>query len=374
MNAESLRELIQRLQQGLPALQQQIPRVLADPRAYSREAMLLALIAVLLLLFVVFIFFALMDTVRELARRRSAAPRLKRRDLWARIAIAVACVVALVGLLALVPLVPAAGAGCAACHEVSAAVSSWESGSHPGVSCYACHAGRSVGGALTASTGGVARVMTGRSAVPPQGVLSSACVSCHEDVAQGTTSGPTVMRHSDVIEAGMSCLECHPWVGHEEIAGGVEQARSVMGLCLTCHDGLDASAECETCHADPPLDATSGRVSLGATGIEPTCRGCHSAELTQRCIDCHGLEMPHPQEFMSQHAGASQDDPSICAQCHDSASTSQGCGCHTDVNVHGTYSEWFPRHGTAAIAGGQLGCNCHKLAFCARCHETNPYN
>ncbi|MBU4556681.1 MAG: hypothetical protein KJ747_07405 [Actinobacteria bacterium] len=372
MNLDSLRDLGDRLSAGLAGLRQQLPHVIADPRAYPRESMLLALIAVMLLLALVFLFFAVIDSIREFARRRSAKVSVRRKDRWARAVIVAAIVfVALVGL-ALSPLVPAVGRACGSCHEVSAAVVAWEGGNHAESSCYGCHAGGSFSGALYASVGGAARQLLGAAVAPQEGVASSACLRCHKDIVTATTSGKTRMRHSDVIEAAMACVECHPRTGHEYRDDSAVPERSMMDRCLTCHDGDTASSECPTCHEEAPLDITSGEVPMGATDIATTCRGCHSEVVTKRCIACHGLELPHPQEFMSQHAGASQDDPRICERCHYQADASLGCGCHDDINIHGTYSEWFPRHGTQALADGRIGCNCHKLAFCATCHQSDP--
>ncbi|PKQ29968.1 MAG: hypothetical protein CVT60_02705 [Actinobacteria bacterium HGW-Actinobacteria-10] len=197
---------------------------------------------------------------------------------------------------------------------------------------------------------------------------------CHEDEIAGVLEGPVRMRHSDVIEARMFCSDCHPNTGHEAAEESAAVERRIMSVCLTCHDGVRASADCGGCHArGGPLDAGDMPANPGATQIEFTCRGCHSAELTEKCVACHGLEMPHPQDFGRSHAGASAARPSICARCHESASAVQGCACHNEINVHGTYSEWFPQHSTQAIASGRNGCNCHKLAFCAICHDSDPY-
>lgn len=374
MNADTLRDLGTQLSAGLAGLQQQLPHVIADPRAYPRESMLLALIAVMLLLALVFLFFAVVDTIREFARRRLAKVNVRRNDRWARWSIVggIACVV--LAAAALAPLVPGVGQACGSCHEVSAAVVAWEGGSHAKSSCYGCHAGGSVSGALYASVSGVARQLMGASVAPQEGVSSSACLRCHQDIVAATTSGKTRMRHSDVIEAAMVCVECHPRSGHEYRDAATVPERSMMDRCLTCHDGDTASSDCSTCHAEPPLDVTSGEVPMGATEIATTCRGCHSEALSKRCIACHGLELPHPQEFMSQHAGASQDDPRICERCHYQADATLGCGCHDETNIHGTYSDWFPTHGIEALAGGRVGCNCHKLVFCATCHQSDPLN
>jgi hypothetical protein len=96
-------------------------------------------------------------------------------------------------------------------------------------------------------------------------------------------------------------------------------------------------------------------------------------ETEQRCIECHGLELPHPVDFMSRHAGLSFRDPGLCSRCHETAQTTDACACHQAGEMHGEYSDWFPRHGPQAQTNWPGGCNCHDVGFCAQCHETSPF-
>ncbi|MHB9002740.1 MAG: cytochrome c3 family protein [Coriobacteriia bacterium] len=374
MSEQAVLELFQRLRSGLAAVGRQLPRILENPRAYPSESMLLAFITVLLLVFVVLIFFALLDVARDWGRRKALGMSVKRRGRWMGVPIGIGIAVLVAFALALSPLVPAAGRACRSCHAIRGPVVAWESGAHSAVSCYSCHTSGGVAGALSASASGLVRVAFGRDSAAQAGVGSSACLGCHESVRAGVLEGPVRMRHADVIEVGMLCGECHPETGHEAAQESPAIERRIMSVCLTCHDGVGAFADCTGCHAQGgPLDVGEMPTDPGTTQIEFTCRGCHSQALSEKCITCHGLEMPHPQDFGRGHAGASAASPSMCARCHELASAAQACGCHNETNVHGTYSEWFPQHSTRAIASGRTGCNCHKLAFCAICHDTDPY-
>jgi hypothetical protein len=100
----------------------------------------------------------------------------------------------------------------------------------------------------------------------------------------------------------------------------------------------------------------------------------HTKKLDKKCTDCHGLEMPHPGDFMRRHAGMSYKTPQLCARCHETASGVTGCSCHSDfVDAHGTFDDWFPQHGPGAKLTGRGGCNCHDISFCMFCHDTAPY-
>lgn len=150
-----------------------------------------------------------------------------------------------------------------------------------------------------------------------------------------------------------------------------------MSRCTPCHDGRTAPERCETCHVSGPLDES--KTPKRATAISTAgCTGCHEAKTAQRCIACHGLELPHPPTFMRSHAALSYANPALCAKCHETASAETGCRCHSiDINIHGTYEEWFPVHGSRARSSGPGGCMCHndnEFIVCAACHERFPWS
>lgn len=377
---DRLTQLLNSMAAATTAVRARVPLVLHDPRSYPREAMVLAMIAVLgviLLLTLVFIIQEQVVTTRKRADLKVARDvnRLLRTMVWWASGVIVATMI-----IAALPLVPALDGACGSCHVTSVPVRAWEDGTHSHVSCYACHAAPGFLGALSAGASGADHVVSVFRGEKPSGasatLYSGQCLDCHTSVAQGVTGEGVRMRHSDVIEARLPCAQCHSAVGHE--AGNSTRARTqspdqVMAICLTCHDDVKASAECDVCHGDHPLDAATTPANPGSTDMQMSCVGCHRASTQAACIECHGLELPHPREFFSRHAALSSDDPALCAKCHELASADEGCACHSEVNVHGTYSEWFPRHGAMAAETGPLGCNCHEVAFCGVCHPRSPF-
>lgn len=376
-------EISQRLVAGVRNLQAELPKVIADPRSHPQEALALAGIAAVTLLLLVLVGVLVLDAVqrgrdrRALGVRRSGRGRLR---LWVWSAAAVVVALVVVGLA---PLVPASGKLCGRCHAVSAAVRAWESDVHAGASCYACHARPGVLGALQASGSGLSRVMgTERT----RSTESGSCLHCHESLRRGVVETASVrVRHSDLIAAGMDCLVCHPQVGHDRqsdkvkaVAAAPEESerasrptseRSVMGRCLLCHDGDRAPAECDTCHLGSTLDrATEVDREMPAL-THADCGGCHSQKLALRCRDCHGLDMPHPADFLREHARLSSQDPEVCVRCHESASPTAACACHLPGERHGDLSAWFARHSTAALEMWPGGCRCHSTTDCAFCHQ-----
>lgn len=370
-------EYMDRLERGFRALSNQLPLILDDPRAYPRETMVLALIAAIALLIVAVSVLLVVEWSRDRATRRRLGVRRKPRSVAVAAGIAGAVIASILLLMAWAPLIPAVGHACGTCHAIDAAVDSWSADAHSGVSCYGCHATPGPLGAIESGFRGVGVALAGSSAPPAD---SRGCIKCHDDITEGVTESQGMrVRHSDMIDAGMPCTQCHPDIGHD--AGSATQAKAAgeisrprMSICLGCHDDETVSAECDVCHSGSnPSDRVSQAAPSGRTVAPVTCTGCHRAETDANCVNCHGLVMPHPGTFIREHAGASWKDPALCASCHEAAEAGAGCACHTDVNDHGTFTEWFPRHMTAARANGPGGCNCHQLPSCARCHDSNPW-
>lgn len=367
--------VLSRMLGGIRRLSTQIPSILREPRAYPREAMIMAVAAVLAVLIVVLLSFVLYDAIVEARGKRRLGLRVRRRlrprvggaALWA--------VVLMLGVTAL-PWIPAVGGSCGSCHQVRPAVSSWESGKHASVSCYACHAPDRVTGGISAAVEGGARMAFGARAASDI-APSDACLRCHRGIRDTVTHGSMRVRHEEIIDAGIACPDCHADVGHEGSAKDEPTgeaallAPATMSRCLLCHDGRTAFSACQKCHTRAPSDSSSSPSRPGTTPIKVTCAGCHDEATQQRCIGCHGLEMPHPDDFLRRHAATSYARPQLCKRCHDDAGVGT-CSCHSEPNVHGTFDAWFPQHGRAAAVGRE-GCNCHNLGFCYFCHETNPF-
>lgn len=366
--------LLERLQLGASEMSRAIPVVLSAPREHPREAMLLATLAALALTLLALVGYLVYSNFSTWLTRRRMRVRLVRRwpvgRLWA-----CALVFAALAVMLLPGTVPASRA-CSTCHVMDEAVATWESSAHSGVACYGCHARPGLAGSLGATVAGVLRLASDETTSWPARIGSGRCLGCHDEIARDYTGRRVRMRHSDVIAAGMACTDCHGAVGHDSEYVGYERVtsdRRVMTVCLTCHDGERAPAGCDVCHVADPLDRASPQSFAASAKVEVTCDGCHRPETEARCVDCHGLVLPHPEEFMGRHAGMSYDDPSLCARCHEFARSDEGCGCHPDTNLHGTYSEWFPRHGVRARASWPGGCSCHDVRFCAFCHEESPF-
>jgi hypothetical protein len=373
MNSQQTGDILDRIAHGAARIFERIPRVLDNPLGYAQEAFVLAaMVAVIAIVVLLIALLAIENRPARLARRSLGYRRRPERTAL-RAGVLLGAVLASVFAVSLLPLVPAVGSACGACHGLAPAVEAWETDPHRGVSCYGCHARRGVVGAVQAGAEGASRLLDRRGTSGVQApVFEQRCLRCHDEIGSGVTGGDVRMRHSDVIAAGYPCLGCHPYVGHATLERSpLPVTRSRMSTCLGCHDGVSAPSSCVVCHDSRPSDTILAS-SPGTTRAPVTCEGCHSDELDRTCVECHGLVLPHPPEFGGEHARLSWRDPGLCARCHEAAIGRNGCDCHGDVNVHGTYNEWFPRHGPAARAAWPGGCRCHRDSFCLMCHERIP--
>ncbi len=202
---------------------------------------------------------------------------------------------------------------------------------HSGRQCSACH------------TGGV---YTG---------LSGACVSCHQQDYQGTTSP----NHTSA-GFGTDCQQCH---GTTRWQGAAFAHPSSFPL-TNAHSGRS----CSECHTTPGV----------YTGLSTACASCHQQEFNATtnpnhttagfgttCQQCHGTtrwqgaSFTHPTSFplTAGHAGHA------CSACHSTPGVYTGlstacASCHQDESNAAT----DPNHAQAAFG-----------AQCQTCHTTTSF-
>lgn len=283
---------------------------------------------------------------------------------------------------------------CLSCHGDVPHTAQREDDSHASVRCVSCHES---GGALSSVTVAVpariAHVVTGLfEASPTVGfgpVAGRACLRCHSSVADEVVEiadRSLLVSHSEPLEAGAGCLDCHKLDENAKIG----QATKGMGTCLRCHNEVDASAACETCHLGDVSDAVlvSFRPAPRRIITQPNCYTCHDPA---PCDSCHqGVRLPHPPDYAWTHMYDAARDiwfnaGRACYSCHtDERNSCYQAGCHdVELAYHYRRDPSFPRtHGDPATyprvddpynqdpdCGG-----CHRFAAtfdspCEMCHR-----
>lgn len=176
------------------------------------------------------------------------------------------------------------------------------------------------------------------------------CINCHREelpptkTSQGNQNarGTSMIKKSSV----KPCATCHgkgfPHQGKTGLAVvniHTEQIKKLgIGRCFSCHN----QQICNDCHGmevPHPKGFITQHTKLYRTELAQDCVMCHvnGKGTAPKCYDCHGVELPHPTEFLVNHG---DQDRSKCVLCH---------------------SPKNPVNPRSKIASP---------AFCIKCHET----
>ncbi len=217
----------------------------------------------------------------------------------------------------------------------------------------------------------------------------SACFRCH--TLTGESPG--------AYEATGDCAACHTpefelrppshseagfYTERGESAGHAELAREEASATAEALAQWEDSAE-EFRAKEPKLVSRLIRIPHGElidvppVGTINDCETCHvTAEF---CVACHGMEIPHPADFVDGHAQTGAADPIACATCHntsgDPGNDERVCDqCHHDQGDPA--QQWFPQHpGVVKEQGAEECFACHQELFCSSCHvrgePSTPY-
>ena len=218
------------------------------------------------------------------------------------------------------------------------------------------------------------------------------CVTCHEDIHEGTLQGNCATCHSqesfddhvfpehdqflDLVggHAVVSCRECHA-TGSEhslELHRGPKGRRPEPRTCTTCHDVPHTR---DFVNGTAALAGISQPAELAGSDAYNLCSDCHQPEHTS--FQDGAEEITHEQHAVSLFSLDAPHDEVSCDDCHNpaipyaeryTARTQDYCAeCHEDV--HQGQFAGLSFVATEAFAGGsvdEMGCLvCH-----ARTHFT----
>lgn len=228
------------------------------------------------------------------------------------------------------------------------------------------------------------------------------CTWCHNRIAHNEEgyeprltdphSGEVAHKHDDFM--GMTaCFRCHTLT---DVSPSIYKA---PGACAKCHPadfelkpanhaakdfypkGHAKTAKEDKEHAAEVLTEYEHKVEEGhADPLPPVgsvfyCATCHVEN--KFCMNCHGMEMPHPQEFKDKaHPATSKKQADKCTLCHAPAKTFFCDKCHHGAKSNWEFDAkqpWKTQHARTVTKNGVKGCLevCHKeVKFCVDCHKT----
>lgn len=298
---------------------------------------------------------------------RSFAPVLRRLVAWLFVAaIAFIATGAVVGY----QVIP-----CTSCHAMRAYGVANSASAHAGVSCSRCHitGAQSFSAPLSGMRWSLGSVL-GRTPGPML-VHDGGCRRCHVTTVEGTVAANGVrVRHADFADE--RCSLCHAGSGHA-LKGRI-YAAPTMEQCTSCHRTSATSPEsCQLCHVGRAQGRTP-RAAVWRTihgkdwktahglGDMKTCTSCH---VPTACSRCHGIALPHPPQWHSQHGKSARSSDAACVVCH---KRSWCDACHGIRMPH--ESGFIAKHEYVAKSGsGSLCLRCHDSASCDACHLASSH-
>jgi hypothetical protein len=279
-------------------------------------------------------------------------------------------------------------ATCARCHTDGKQATALAQSPHKGVECGDCHTPAGATGTLRAGVAYARWVWvygTTKKVPEPKGgsVDPGACMRCHADIADVVKVRNGIrVRHKDFVGAGARCGDCHNSTAHPDAVASPSAPR--MSACIACHDGVNARAECPTCHVADVAGPTPGRgfTKLTTSGAFDSCYSCHEEK---PCLRCHGVSMPHPPgwgpDADGHGAGHARDGfarREVCWRCHFAkgkpfVASNESCPCHGLRGAMHGGEPWIKEHGLEAT-GRKTGSNarcfdCHSDTLCDLCHD-----
>lgn len=168
---------------------------------------------------------------------------------------------------------------------------------------------------------------------------------------------------SHELHRKLDCSTCHGQSASREevLAGGLPP----MKTCFQCHNGVEKSQACETCHVENRRERKPRFHTAAWTGHHKDmarreaykCSLCH---LESECQQCHSTWKPqsHNLRFLrSTHGRYAIQDRRSCATCH----SSDFCeNCHRQPP---------PDHTPTFRAGGHKQVARLKVRACLTCHS-----
>jgi len=194
------------------------------------------------------------------------------------------------------------------------------------------------------------------------------CDSCHHGSSVGWEFDPAVAWQTQhamtVVEKGVApCLgACHD-----------------QQFCVDCHTRLQPLPTSHqaadwlhkdltvTIYPDTPAAASAAHALSASQSID-SCDVCHGpgGPEAQFCKACHGMEIPHPDTFKTNHVSG-RNTPALCSNCHRQQELCSDC--HHQGAKNGV--PWTSQHPVTVATSGAQPCfeKCHEnKQFCVDCH------
>ncbi len=207
-------------------------------------------------------------------------------------------------------------------------------------------------------------------------VIRNECSLCHQNMLN---IGPIpqserkfIFSHKQHLKYDPNCRRCHEGITQTDYCKGEYLPK--MLVCLECHNGYQASNDCEICHGNVPRQQlrpeNHNELWLHAHRSEARqnrakCSECHTEDT---CLDCHlgynVLANVHDKDYRLKHALDLKIHATDCAACHNTQTFCQDCHDKERVDKpinHLLTADW-------AVSGHAKAAR-NQIEACAVCHD-----
>jgi hypothetical protein len=254
---------------------------------------------------------------------------------------------------------------CLSCHSLNA-----PSKEHSRLECTTCHQDSGVSGWLTfKARQTLMRLRFRKYRQGESGIClpNKTCISCHSEIYEDIEGRKVYVRHRDFISL-YRCISCH----EEQVHAVYDSYPTAMVECLKCHQDIKNQENCLSCHKAPQslldfltvLQLRHGSNWMAVHGFKETtyCKPCHNESTF--CKNCHN-SFPHESSFSPKHGREALKNIFECRNCHLIIKCNE---CHGTEMPHP--DDWIKTHAAKAKIDWDFVCTrCHTENSCLNCHE-----
>jgi len=155
------------------------------------------------------------------------------------------------------------------------------------------------------------------------------------------------------------------------MAAGEGEALGMQQSRPAAVSGTAAQAKKNPTPEQTPSKRRVSRHAREARERPEVCARCHTQKY---CLNCHQLEMPHPQGWATKHTESTLNKPAACARCHTPAECNK---CHSELPPTSHDQENYAGKGHAEETRQRSSafCSlCHPANYCTNCHRQKGIN
>jgi hypothetical protein len=216
--------------------------IFKHPEAHTKELPIILSILSLITLSIIIYYY--ITVIRKYRVDEPYEVSLRKNGIYFAVSFAITIVFLYVPLLYI-----SSSRSCLNCHKPEGLHTTLLEQAHRNVPCESCHLKRGYVGRLEAFFKLTSKIIS-YDVLQERDFSNTCCISpanclgCHYNVLQETVNSHFIqVSHREILEKFTDCSICHVFN-----KGKPKSSLTVMQICGECHNGIEVSSRCETCH------------------------------------------------------------------------------------------------------------------------------